>query len=552
MTGVAEGLGIKPAVNGVCPITTDILCEIFINFVTLISGRALYKYQRTTAYRIFESVLENNGDVITSLFSRQSGKSEVTAGVCATLMIMLPLLARMFPNDTRFVLRDLKTDVVVGYATGFRVGCFGPKKEQADIIYNRIRGFFDRAETQQLMAAFELEFNVSNGKTCALTNGSLCTAHTANEGASIEGPSYHLIITDETQKIADQMIRKSIIPMGSSTNATMVHLGTATIGKCYFYYAIRQNMRAYAVGGRRCHFQVNYKEAMAENSFYAKYIQTQIKRLGETSDEFMMSYENKWLLERGQFVDEVMLEKCQDKLRGPGDYKTQGRIPRSATMSLVVGMDFGKQHDRTVVSIGLVDFRNPVFEDEVTTEQEWKIIQLFACELIEWFTFDGDDYEWQFEQITMRLKAVQMITNYRLRRIALDATGCGAAISDRFKATFPNTEIMDVVFSLQTKDALYRSFMRAIRQPGHFTYPALPEVVAENRDFELFNQEMCDLEKTFNNGLMVVKHPDEAGAHDDYPDSAALLCWTAASPLMFDDIEQYDNNIFNRRRNGHR
>ena len=36
-----------------------------------------------------------------------------------------------------------------------------------------------------------------------------------------------------------------------------------------------------------------------------------------------------------------------------------------------------------------------------------------------------------------------------------------------------------------------------------------------------------DLEKSYSGQLLVVAHPDVAGAHDDYPDSLALAVWGA-------------------------
>jgi hypothetical protein len=36
-----------------------------------------------------------------------------------------------------------------------------------------------------------------------------------------------------------------------------------------------------------------------------------------------------------------------------------------------------------------------------------------------------------------------------------------------------------------------------------------------------------DMEKSWSGQLMVCAHPDERGAHDDYPDSLALAVWGA-------------------------
>lgn len=525
------------AQDGVCPLSTADLCWIFVQFGGLLSGKQLYDYQLKVAYACYESVLQNDGSVLTAEFCRQSGKSEVVSTVVAVLMALLPLLALTFPNDTRFVLKDVRTGRVLGYAKGFKIGCFGPKKEQADIIYNRVREFLQREESKQVLLALDLTFTVSNGKRCALTNGSLCDANTASEQASIEGGSYHLLVTDETQKIADQVIRKSILPMGASVNATVIHLGTASIGKCYFYVAIQQNKRAFALGGIKRHYEVDYKEAAEENAFYAKYIATQKQKLGEGSDEFKMAYCNCWILERGQFIDEPRLKTLNDYDRKLGDYAFTSKL-HGAGICIIAAIDFAKQHDRTVLSLGVVDFNQPTFEKEIQNEQEWRVISYFAVELVEWVSFEGDDYESQYRAIMEHFDRLPL----PLLRLCLDATGCGASIADRFVASLPDTEVIPYVFGLQSKDALYRNFMRMIRA-GEFRVPANKEA-RDTRDYILWTQEMLDLEKAYSNGLMVVHHPDEAGCHDDYPDSGALLAWAGSSRPSITTVEQTDNNLF--------
>lgn len=528
--------------DGICPIDTDDLCEICISLGELMSGKSLFKYQGQVAYRIFESVFLNGGDVITTEFSRQSGKSEVISVVCAVLMVLMPLLAINFPNDPRFVLRDPNTGRVMGYAQGFKIGVFGPKKEQADIIYKRVKEHFEKEASEALLVSLELAFEVSNGKNCKLSNGSLCSASTANEGASIEGDSYHLIVTDETQRIVDQMIKKSILPMGSSTNATVVHIGTASIGKCHFYSAIKTNKRNFALGGRRCHFEVSWKEAAAENAFYLKYVTTQKEKLGESSDEFQMSYCNKWLLERGQFIDEEGLHKILDPTRDRGDWDALAdRINfKSRDLGIVAGIDFAKQHDRTVLTLGIVDYGSPVYEEEIRDLNEWKIISYFRMDVVEWHTFDGDDYETQYHALVGILSTLP----YPLMRLCLDATGCGQAITDRFRATFQNIDVIPYTFTLQSKDSLYRNFQRMIKT-GQISFPGSTES-RKTRDSGFFEQEMLDLEKNYSNGYLVVKHPDEPGAHDDFPDSGALCAWCASARPENVEAECDDSNPFTR------
>ena len=61
-----------------------------------LSGNPLRPYQVPFGRRCFESFVINDGDTITALFARQSGKTETVADVIATAMIILPRLAKLY------------------------------------------------------------------------------------------------------------------------------------------------------------------------------------------------------------------------------------------------------------------------------------------------------------------------------------------------------------------------------------------------------------------------------------------------------------------------
>ena len=66
------------------------LVEKIMSFMKLLVGHELHAYQKPLARRIIESVIINDGEEITALASRQSGKSETVADTVATLMVILP------------------------------------------------------------------------------------------------------------------------------------------------------------------------------------------------------------------------------------------------------------------------------------------------------------------------------------------------------------------------------------------------------------------------------------------------------------------------------
>lgn len=72
----------------------------------------LYEYQKEFGRRLIESLVTNDGDEISALFSRQSGKTETAATVIAGCMILLPILAKLMPEQ--FALEMYKKGVLIG------------------------------------------------------------------------------------------------------------------------------------------------------------------------------------------------------------------------------------------------------------------------------------------------------------------------------------------------------------------------------------------------------------------------------------------------------
>lgn len=265
--------------------TTELVNRIF-TFTEVYCDKSLFPYQEQFSKRVIRSVLENDGEEITSLFSRQSGKTETISNTCGGLMIILPTLANMpmFLNDTRLQM----------FKDGISIGIFAPSQRQAQITYGRVKS---RIQSKSAMAVledpeFNLTFTTSNGQTVALSNGSFVTAISASDGSSIEGESFKLIICEECQDISNFKIRKSIHPMGAAYNATIVKIGTATTFKGDFYEAIKRNKAEmpHKDGLHHNHFEYDYNVAAKYNPKYATYVEKEKKRLGENSDEFQMSY----------------------------------------------------------------------------------------------------------------------------------------------------------------------------------------------------------------------------------------------------------------------
>lgn len=512
--------------------TTELVDRIY-NFCEVYSGRVMYKYQTQFSKRIIRSVLENDGAEITALFARQSGKTETIAITVGGLMIILPQLANMpmFADDPRLQM----------FKDGLWVGIFAPSQRQAQITYRRMKSRIQCKESMAILEDpdFRLEFSTSNGQTVALTNGSFVTAISASDGSNIEGESFKFIICEECQDISNYKIRKSIHPMGAAYNATICKIGTATTFKGDFYEAIQRNKKDYEEKKIkiRNHFEYNYKVVQKYNPKYAKYIEREKRSLGENSDEFRLSYNLEWIISRGMFVDIDQLEEdCGDVFLD--------RVDRDLVANHTAGIDVGggsdkkkKDADSTVVTVVEVDWDNPVLMESSFNEetQEEEIYLAYNTYIKDWLKIGAEiaeDYEEQYAIIMDYLK------NFRISKLVVDATR-ESSLGQRIRANV-SYDVELFVFSTKSKSDLYKNLDKEINS-GRAKFPRSPDTV-QTKEYQEFIQQMGDLEKGYSGSNIVVSHPPERGAHDDYADSWALALWGAREPGVVDNTETKDRN----------
>ena len=479
-------------------VTTSELVNLVFNFIEVYSGRTLYPYQEQFSKRVIRSVLTNDGAEITALFARQSGKSETISDTSGGMMILLPQLANMpmFASDKR----------LQPFRDGLWIGIFAPSQRQAQITYNRIRSRLLSPSAEAVLndPDFNLQFTTSNGQTCSLSNGSFVTAISASDGSSIEGESFKLIICEECQDISNYKITKSIHPMGAAYNATKVKIGTATTFKGNFYDAIQRNKLEYDNGETRVrnHFEYDCDVAAKYNPWYAKYIEGEKRSLGEKSDEYQMSYKLKWILERGMFIDIEQFE--QNNLEPLLDVSLYDK-----SRTHVAGIDLGGKGDDTVITIVEVDWTQPLqFDERVDPETgETMVYKTYNTYIKSWLKISNmPDYEEQYYMI------MDFLSHFKLAKVVCDATR-EASISHRLRANL-NCEVIPYIFTTKSKSEIYKNLETEISS-GRARVPASEEVL-KSEEYHKFIEQLGELQKDYRGSQLVVSHPDEKNAHDDF------------------------------------
>lgn len=467
--------------------------------------------------------------------------TEVIGSIVAAIALIFPKLAQQFPEDWRLNITD-DSGVYRGFKNGVSIGIYAPRMDQSATMFDRVRKAFETRTAKRVLIELKVSLEISNGENIILSSGSNTLCQSASEQSKIEGKTHHLLIAEEAQDISDIKIRKSLSPMLSSTMGTMVMIGTATNQKCDFYTQIKNNERSQLVYGKRNHFFFPYQISIKYNSLYRRYIEKEKVKLGEDSDEFRMSYGCEWIFERGMFITpEALFSRGVAQQVGHFSVLYPNGMPSQFKyFSIVAGIDWGRSHDSTVLTMIAVDWNNPIDSGYYMGEDGQHDFTFYRKHVINWIEFIGDNYETQFWTIYEYLKQFP-----NLRKITMDSNTCGQAIFDRFSAAMPaRVQVEPFNFSSKVKSDGYKSFYMDICG-RRLTFPASVSV-SGTREYRKFVQQMLDLRKEYKNGLMCVNHPDEKDAHDDYPDSIMMANYGANGPAFAANIQYQDDNFLYR------
>ena len=456
-------------------------------FTEELVGHEFFPYQRQVAARLIESILINDGATLTFLCSRQAGKTESVANVLAALMILLPRMAKLFP------------DLLGKFKNGFWVGVFAPTEDQVETMFGRIVDRLTSDDATDILLDPEIDDKTdAKGKTLKLKkSGSFVRMHTANPKAKIESKSYHVLVGDESQEIDEYVWNKSISPMGAFYNASKIMTGTPTTHKGVFFKTIQQNKRTQIRrGARQNHFEFNWEHCARANPNYAKFVRSEMLSLGEDSDEFQLSYNLKWLLDRGMFTTSTRLDEL-------GDVSME--LVRSWYRTpVVVGIDPARAVDSTVVTVCYVDWKHP---DE---------FGYFDHRILNWMEIQGEDWEQQYYQIH------RFLSNYAVFQVGVDSQGVGDAVAQRLQVLMPQTDVIPIPSDPATQTSRWLHLQQLLDR-GRIGWPAHAKT-RRLRVFKRFYQQMEDLEKVYQGKYLMAQAPNEKNAHDDYCDSVALAC----------------------------
>lgn len=459
-----------------------------------------YPYQELVSDKILEALIQNLRLTLSATeedikklklvelpveFSRQAGK---TTAIVYTVEFILTWLSVKFSRQ-------------------IHIGIFAPQIEQAKTDFDRLKVAMRRVKDMIIVdEATEREVKEQeNSKTLVLPDGSSCYIAPVTKTSHPESKTLDLMIFEESQDLDDQIVKESIWPIGASTNAPRIYLGTAGTRICHFYRlgqsgkALKLYFEDIVTQRRETYERTNDSSHL----IYEQTIRQEIEMQGIDSDEIQRPYFGKWLIGTGNFTTEADLDALIDAARTRPTWQHK-------EFDCFAGIDTAKHPDSTVVTV-----------------IRWNS-KINKKELLNWCELHGENYQDQFDIIK------EFLSHYRVEAVAIDSTGQGDFMPDMFEN---NTEWSDehsglyrIKFSAVSKDLMYKNLKVSIKE----LLTTLPKL--GTKQAEKFRQQMLDLQQEYKGQLLSVKHPDDPNAHDDYCFIAGTLIKTEKGDVPIEEL----------------
>lgn len=434
----------------------------------------LRPYQAEPARAIMDSVLGKKGLTFSVEIARQGGKNELSAQIEVLLLTLH--MAR----------------------GGSAVKASPTFKPQAIISMERLKRRLDDFGFGGIWR-HELGYIVSLGEARQVFLS-------AEESASVVGHTADILLEiDESQDVSREKYSREFRPMGSSTNVTTVHYGTAWDDSTLLEEVKQHNLELERRDGVRRHFRYDWQEVGKYNPDYLKYVEAERQRLGEGHPLFLTQYALEPLHGGGRFLS------AQQRAQLQGDHPRQHR--RQDHCVYVAGIDLAGEAEQP--ADGALRLAKSSRDATVLTIAEVAppagAAEQAAIRVVEHYCWSGVKHPELYARLVDILQNV-----WRCQRIVVDATGIGEPVASFLQQAL-GSRVTPFKFSQQSKSELGFQVLAAVNSGRLKMYA--PDGSEECRRFWT-EAELCRSQFRPNQTISFFVDPHEG--HDDFVMSLAL------------------------------
>lgn len=464
----------------------------FENFSIDFARRPLRPYQLAPARAILESVQQNRGDTFVVMMARQMGKNELSAQLEAYLL-----------SNARHT-----GGSIVKTAPTFR-----PQLHTSIARLDRI--LRHPAFDGQYSREFGYRSVLGEAEAVFLSGGPY--ANVAGATASL------LLEIDEGQDIDFDKYTRDFRPMAASTNATTVIYGTAWTADTLLERQRDVNARLERRDGIQRNFVYPWHVGADHNPQYARFVQSEIERLGAAHPLILTQYELQPIDTAGGLFDQDALSL----IKGHHPRASTPPEPASTNQYYVAGIDLAgaaitpnghapptsRDRDSTVITVAQVT--------EAATPDRPPTIRIL------------DITSFHNVPLHIQQQRIQQIftTTWPAARIAIDSTGIGSDIATRLQQSLGQSRIEPITFTLASKTRLAYTLLTAVTQGTLQMWHE--ETTPQSAEYAEFWRQITRVKPIARAGNNLGFEAPRS-QHDDYVTSLALCAWAARQAPALD------------------
>lgn len=440
---------------------------------------ALRPYQVEVARAILERIAGGQGGSLSVEVARQGGKNEVSAQV--------ELLTLVAHRDTG----------------GTLVKCAPTAEPQVRISRQRLEARATDAGLQGLVRRHGDTLRCGRARAHFLS---------AERHANVMGHTASLLLeVDEAQDVDAEKFDRDFRPMAASTNAPVVYYGTPWGTRSLLGRARAEHIEAERRDGLRRCFRYDWRTVAEHVPDYARYVEGERLRLGERHPLFRTQYLLEEVDEAGRMFDEATLAQVQG---GHPRLRQAEAYPVRYVAGLdVAGPDLG------------------IAPDGRTRDRDWTVLtvarvvhdagrgSLPTVEVVEHQAWQGEATEMLVSILGHSLHDV-----WRIRRLAMDATGIGAPLADMLMRGFGRDVVDAVSFTAERKSRLGFGLLAAAHSGRLRLYAA-----DGSREYLECRRQLEWARADYSQPGSMRFDVDPARGHDDYLVSLALAVSAAGA-----------------------
>ncbi len=456
-------------------------------FLSDVRGVHFYDWQREWRDELYRAVIVRDFTELYLEVARQSGKTTSVVESVAYLLSFADLI----------------------FGKPFNVGFFAPRKEQAKTDWDRVKEVMPVIADLFGLRAVEENANTMTWMRPRITHrtklitrwdrAATMFSFSLGETTKLESKTLDLAICEEAHEIDERKFEKEARPMLASTNGVACFIGVAGYRLCNFKRGVEESKHSFIIpvskiieSRRRAYEETGDRLHLAYEEFYKGVL----KKIGNVpTDEIKTQYILEWVTERGNFVNKTQLNKCRKE-----------EMPENVT-DVIVGIDFGKHTDPTVVTVC-----------------SYLGQRLRSMELL------GSNYTVQIPVIIQWLQEEFEDKGMRILVVRCDATGVGDVVVEMLEQQC-RWNVEPFIFTQLSKALIFQTLTNLIAVSEGIADGSVADTGQRRFEYwagdpmvEKFEQEMLDLEKEYvgEKQILSCHAPDKSGCHDDYCCSAAL------------------------------